>query len=98
MKLFVSKKPESWLAFWKRVVIVLSIVGCAPGPPAMIPMQMAAETPSADVFSAGDIIETKFIYTPQFNEIQTVSPEGVHNSAFGRRSQSARQGAGPGPR
>ena len=51
-------------------------VGCAPPKAALTPQQLAAEPSRRDVFAAGDAVKVKFTLTPQFNQTQTISPEG----------------------
>jgi polysaccharide biosynthesis/export protein len=57
--------------------LVLFILGCGAPKPAVTPMQLAEEPTPKDVFAAGDVVEIKFTYTPQYNENQTISSEGT---------------------
>jgi protein involved in polysaccharide export with SLBB domain len=63
-----------FLNFW-LIAAICCLLGCAPKA-AMQPQQLAAEPPRRDVFAAGDVVEVKFTFTPQFNLTQTISPEG----------------------
>jgi len=56
--------------------LVLVLLGCGPKA-AVTPMQLADEPLPKDSFAAGDVVEIKFTFTPQYNENQTVSPEGT---------------------
>ncbi|MBW1917902.1 MAG: polysaccharide biosynthesis/export family protein [Deltaproteobacteria bacterium] len=71
MRLFLKNKMV--LSLW----LVIGVMGCAGPQPAVTPQQLAAEPARKDVFAAGDVVEIKFTYTPQFNESQTISPGGT---------------------
>ena len=76
---------------------ICCLLGCAPKA-AVQPQELAAEPPRRDVFAAGDVVEVKFTYTPQYNETQTISPEGLISlplvgevSALGKTRTELRQ-------
>ncbi len=53
------------------------LTACQTSPPPLQPYPEAKlETPARVTLKAGDVVEIKFAYAPQFNENQTVRPDG----------------------
>jgi polysaccharide export outer membrane protein len=73
---YCDSRLKYFLVLATGLLWCLSVWGCQ-GTPAMTRTQMAAEPPVEDVFLPGDEVEVKFTYTPRFNEIQKISPEGT---------------------
>ena len=57
--------------------LLQSLLGCQSQPRHYSSVPVAEHSPPASVaLMAGDVVEVKFFYTPQLNEIQTVRPDG----------------------
>jgi polysaccharide biosynthesis/export protein len=76
MSLCPKPEIESVKGLMTLAILILFILGCAPHP-AMTPAQMAAQPSSKDALAVGDVVEVKFLYTPQFNETQIIGSDGT---------------------
>lgn len=67
----------------KRLVPVLAfllvVIGCGGQAflPAVSPEQMLSEPVNEQVLSVGDVVDIKFLYTPELNDSQRVRPDGT---------------------
>lgn len=59
------------------IALVIVITSCASRKSTVTPAQMAQYPIQKDVLAAGDAVEIKFSYTPQYNDTQTIHPEGT---------------------
>lgn len=59
------------------VVLVCLLAGCTTPDPALTPQEMVERSaPPMGGLGPGDVLEIKFFYVPELNEIQTVRPDG----------------------
>ena len=80
MKCFAGRKIPHALSVLALLILPVACgtAGTAPPPPAAIEPYVAARRGPAPRVSlhSGDVIEIKFAYAPQFNQTETVRPDG----------------------
>lgn len=77
MRYYHNLTGEKWLIFLIVAILMSTLLMGCQGPP-RYPSGSEAEPSSLPhvTLAAGDVVEVKFFYTPQLDEIQTVRPDG----------------------
>ncbi len=83
-----SRTAFSGIAFLVRLsalVLLFALAGCSRPNPVMTSEQAPPAPPIRQIlFRPGDVLEFKFFYTPELNEVQAVRPDGrVHLQLVG---------------
>jgi protein involved in polysaccharide export with SLBB domain len=70
-------KMSLWIVLTTAAAMLLA-AGCGSSSQRVIaaPPEVAVEAPPSSGLGPGDVIEVKFSYTPEFNQTQTVRPDG----------------------
>lgn len=78
----VEMKPHGNRCLSEKVLItalalqIIAVMGCQSTPPAKTADVLKQAPPTRITLKAGDVIDIKFAYASQFNETQTIRPDG----------------------